>query len=102
MEATGTWPGRQRGDKHALEVDIKRAGPALILASGAKVYDRSLFNEPPMDMDMPLEIDRKTRRIFGSDAAMCRAPASAVSSAFQSDSRSHFTGVLERSPRRPS
>lgn len=64
-EATGTWPGRKRGDKHALVASGAVRAPAVILAGGAKVYDRALFDEPAEDLAMPVNIDRKSRRIYG-------------------------------------
>lgn len=64
-EATGTWPGQKRGDKHALVASGAVRAPAIILAGGAKVYAAELFDEPPVDLAMPVNIDRKSRRIYG-------------------------------------
>lgn len=64
-EALGIWPAQHGADKKLAVTASATRAPAIILASGAKVYDRALFAEPPVDLEMPVNIDRKTRRIYG-------------------------------------
>jgi hypothetical protein len=63
-EALGIWPAQHRSEA-AILASASRAPAAILASARATVYDIDLFAEPPVDLEMPVNIDRDTGRIYG-------------------------------------